>query len=98
MSKKVNKPAADTRVSAATPFLGQRPDLVGKGYASLLRCSNLSQADTSPEGQKEVNDAYASVHGMRWAGVDIYAEGVSGSQTFNRDDIEAILELKRSGV
>jgi hypothetical protein len=82
--------------NSAFSALGVRADLKGKGYISLLRCSGISQADTSPDGQKEVNDAYSAMQQMRWAGYDVYAEGVSGSQTFNREDIQEILHLKRT--
>jgi hypothetical protein len=81
----------------ATAFsaLGILPDLAGKRYINLLRCSTLGQADTSPDGQKQVNDAFSSIQGMVSAGDDIYAEGVSGSQTFNRHDIQEILDRKK---
>lgn len=82
---------------AAFSAVALRPDLAGEPYVNLLRCSAMSQADTSPDGQKEVNDAFAAANGMRWAGVDVLAEGVSGSQTFNREDIDTILQLKRDG-
>ena len=71
-----------------------RPELKGKRYASLIRCSSLGQADTSPEGQKLINDAFCSENGMQWV-TDIWAEGVSGSQTFNRQDLEDVLEAHR---
>lgn len=77
------------------PTWGQpRPDLEGKLYVNLMRCSNLSQSDTSPEGQKRINDAFASLCHMKHV-ADLSAEGVSGSQTFNRQDINDILELHR---
>lgn len=86
------------RETAASTFmgLGIRSDLAGKSYINLLRCSTMGQADTSPDGQKASNDAFAAMQGMHWAGDDIYAEGVSGSQTFNREDIHEILERKRT--
>lgn len=74
---------------------GARPELAGRTYMSLLRCSDDHQADTSPEGMKEVNDTFASCNGMRWCGRDMYAEGISGSQTFNREDLEQILRWKK---
>src|SRR5438045_3671679 len=70
-------------------------DLTGKRYANLIRCSNLTQADTSPEGQKLINDGFCSANGMTWV-ADIYAEGVSGSQTFNRQDLQDVLEEHRN--
>ncbi|HEX8339994.1 MAG TPA: recombinase family protein, partial [Tepidisphaeraceae bacterium] len=84
--------------AAASAFagLGVRRDLIGKRYINLLRCSTDHQSETSPDGQKEVNDAYSAVQQMPWAGYDVFAEGVSGSQTFNREDIQEILELKRT--
>jgi len=69
-----------------------RTDLQGKRYVNLLRCSSLTQADTSPEGQKRVNDAFCSLSEMNWVD-DVFAEGVSGSQTFNREDIQELLDL-----
>jgi hypothetical protein len=87
---------AQKTVNFAYAGIQPRTDLQGKQYINLLRCSQLSQADTSPEGQQEVNNAYSVLCGMGWAGDDIYAEGVSGSQTFNREDIEAILQRKRT--
>ena len=75
--------------------LGIRADLHGQYYISWLRCSADPQSDTSPQGQKEVNDAYASLQGMRWAGHDVIVS-TSGSQTFNREDIKEIIELKRA--
>ncbi|MGC4033599.1 MAG: recombinase family protein [Tepidisphaeraceae bacterium] len=83
-------------INSAFTGLGIRHDLIGKRYLSLLRCSSVSQSDTSPDGQKEANDAYAAMQQMRWAGYDYYAEGVSGSQTFNRADIDEILTLKNT--
>jgi DNA invertase Pin-like site-specific DNA recombinase len=71
-----------------------RPDLKGKRYANLIRCSDLGQADTSPDGQKQINDAFASLNDMEWV-EDFFAEGVSGSQTFNRQDLQDVLELQR---
>lgn len=82
--------------NSAFAGLGVRTDLAGEGYISWLRCSSDPQTETSPEGQKEVNDAYASVQQMRWAGYDLYAEAVSGSQTFNREDIAEIIRLKQT--
>jgi hypothetical protein len=67
----------------------------GIRYINLLRCSSLTQADTSPDGQKTVNDDFAQREGMIWAD-DIYLEGISGSQTFNRVDIDAIVERKKT--
>src|SRR5688500_7366247 len=67
----------------------------GKQYVNWLRCSNLTQADTSPEGQKRMNDAFSTLEGMQWVH-DHYAEGVSGSQTFNRHDIDELIELHRT--
>lgn len=72
-----------------------RPELNGLPYINWLRCSNLTQGDTSPEGQKLVNDGFASIHQMHWV-LDHPAEGVSGSQTFNRQDIQDLLELHRT--
>lgn len=66
----------------------------GKRYVNLLRCSSVTQADTSPDGQKAVNDQFALNNKMHWVD-DIYAEGVSGSQTFNRQDIEELVQRKR---
>lgn len=81
--------------SGEFPAWGQpRPDLYENTYANLLRCSNLSQADTSPEGQKRSNDAYATLNKMIFV-TDFYGEGVSGSQTFNREDIEEILAVHK---
>lgn len=71
-----------------------RPDLQGKRYVNLLRCSNLPQADTSPGGQKLINDGFCSANGMIWVS-DFYAEGVSGSQTFNRQDLQEVLDAHR---
>src|SRR4051812_3523399 len=85
-----------TLANSAFSGLGVRADLRGEPYINWLRCSGISQADTSPDGQKEVNDAYCALQQMPWAGYDVYAEAVSGSQTFNREDIEEILELKRT--
>lgn len=65
----------------------------GHRYINLLRCSNLSQSDTSPEGQKAINDVYAKGLGMAWV-ADVEAEGVSGSRTFNRKDIETLIKRK----
>lgn len=72
-----------------------KSDLAGKRYVNLLRCSNLTQADTSPEGQKLINDGFASEKAMTWV-ADFYAEGVSGSQTFNRRDLEELLDAHRN--
>lgn len=88
----VLKHAANNALGAFQP----RPGLQGEGYINWLRCSNPDQADTSPDGQKTVNDAFAGVCGMRWAGYDVYADGVSGSQTFNREDIAEIIRLKKT--
>ncbi|MEM6552580.1 MAG: recombinase family protein [Planctomycetota bacterium] len=66
----------------------------GLFYINTIRCSNLSQSDTSPDGQKAVNDAWSLSEGMVFVD-DFFAEGVSGSQTFNREDIEALLSRKR---
>ncbi|MCE9554593.1 MAG: recombinase family protein [Planctomycetes bacterium] len=74
------------------PWGSPRPNLLGLRYVNLLRCSNLTQADTSPDGQKRINDAFCSLSQMKWVD-DVYAEGVSGSQTFNRDDIKELLDL-----
>lgn len=65
----------------------------GLRYVNLLRCSSLTQADTSPDGQKAINDAYAAERGMIWV-EDVFLEGVSGSQTFNRVDIDALIDRK----
>jgi DNA invertase Pin-like site-specific DNA recombinase len=74
---------------------GQRDDsLEGERYASLLRCSSPGQGDTSPEGQKRINDAFGHLNGAKWVGVDIYGVGVSGSQIFNREDIDEVLALR----
>lgn len=67
---------------------------IGLRYINMLRCSDLSQSDSSPDGQKEVNDRYAAAQGMVWVD-DIYLEGVSGSKTFNRVDIDALIERKK---
>ena len=85
-----------TLANSAFSGLGIRADLRGEPYINWLRCSGISQAETSPDGQKEVNDAYCAMQQMPWAGYDVFAEAVSGSQTFNREDIEEILELKRT--
>ncbi len=71
-----------------------RQDLLGKSYANLLRCSNLTQADAAPDGQKLINDGFSSANGMNWV-TDIFAEGVSGSQTFNRQDLQDVLDAHR---
>lgn len=65
----------------------------GRGYINLLRCSSLRQADTSPDSQKVINDAFAQSLGMIYVD-DYYAEGVSGSKTFNRKDIQELLSRK----
>ncbi len=85
-----------TIANSAFAGLGIRSDLRGEPYISWLRCSGISQADTSPDGQKEVNDAFCAIQQMPWAGYDVYAEAVSGSQSFNREDLEEILHLKRT--
>ncbi|MCZ2110508.1 MAG: recombinase family protein [Dehalococcoidia bacterium] len=74
---------------------GVRKDLAGKRYVNLLRCSDPRQADTSPEGQKRINDAFGAMNRMTWV-QDVYAEGVSGSQTFNREDLQELLDLNRT--
>lgn len=66
----------------------------GMRYLNLLRCSDLSQADTSPDGQKAVNDTFCQGHEMVFVD-DLFLEGVSGSQTFNRSDIDAIILRKQ---
>ncbi|HEY0008120.1 MAG TPA: recombinase family protein, partial [Tepidisphaeraceae bacterium] len=75
--------------------IAHRTDLKGKRYVNMLRCSTVQQADASPESQKDFNDHYAATQGLLWAGEDMYSEGVSGSQTFNRQDIEDIITRKK---
>lgn len=67
--------------------------LVGLRYVNLLRCSTNMQ-DTSTSDQKTVNDRHAEKLGMIHAG-DITLNGVSGSKSFNRRDLVALLERRR---
>jgi hypothetical protein len=91
-----NNQSARKAAESAFAHIGFRSDFVGRRYINLLRCSSHKQSDTSPDGQKEVNDAYCAFQKMTWAGDDIFAEGVSGSQTFNREDIAEILYRKKT--
>jgi hypothetical protein len=90
--------SAQSDSSKANPFaaLGMRADLKGHSYINWIRCSTEGQVDTSPQGQKDVNDAFAAIQEMRWAGFDVYADAVSGSQTFNREDVAEIIALKKA--
>lgn len=83
------------RTGNGQPLTTQRQDLVGQRYVNLLRCSALKAVDTSPEGQKRINDAFAAMSGMKLVD-DIYAEGISGSQTFNREDLQDLLDLHKT--
>jgi hypothetical protein len=74
--------------------LGMRADLAGQRYINWLRCSTNTQVDTSPEQQKKSNDGYAAAQNMLWAG-DVFANAVSGSQTFNRSDVKEVIEVAK---
>ena len=90
-----DKPQNKSTVNASV--YGPYGDLAGLRYVNLLRCSNVSQVDTSPEGQKHINDIFGKLHGMVWV-ADVSAEGVSGSQTFNRQDIKELVEFQKKQV
>ena len=72
----------------------KNPNLQGKRYISLVRCSTASQADTSIEDQLVVVDAFAREHEMVHVG-DVMLEGVSGSIPGNRSDIDQLIARKR---
>ena len=76
------------------PTAIQTPEYRGLLYVNLLRCSNLSQADTSPDDQRTFNNAFARMNGMKCVG-EVLAEGVSASKTFYREDFRKILELRK---
>lgn len=66
--------------------------LRGKRYANLLRCSTMSQADTSPEQQRDINNEFAA-HAEMVHRADIWGEGVSASKAFARTDLSEVVEL-----
>jgi hypothetical protein len=68
----------------------------GKKYANLLRCSTKDQ-DMSIDDQRSVNNHYAHLLGMVHSH-DVEAEGVSGSKTFCRGDIEQLIDSKHDGA
>jgi DNA invertase Pin-like site-specific DNA recombinase len=74
----------------------QRPDLKGKRYVNLLRCSTLDQ-DTSIDNQRLTNNTFAREHKMIHV-FDKEAEGVSGSKTFNRNDITELVQARKNGA
>lgn len=69
--------------------------LKGRNYINLIRCSDDTQADTSPVDQAKVMHAYAVDYGMVHAGDDVVLEGVTGSMPGARTDIDAIIDRKR---
>jgi hypothetical protein len=62
---------------------------------NLVRCSTDEQADTSPQDQCRILQAFAVEHGMIHAGNDIILEGVSGSVPSARTDIDLVIARKR---
>lgn len=74
----------------------KKTELRGKGYANLLRVSTLDQ-DLSLDDQRKVNAVFADEYGLRHV-LDQEAEGVSGSQTFNRSDLDELIRKKRDGA
>lgn len=68
----------------------------GRRYVKLVRCSTLGQADTSTVDQSNLLDEYAEEHGMVHAGEDVVLDGISGSIPSSRDDIQAIIERKKT--
>lgn len=68
--------------------------LKNKRYVNLIRCSTEMQADTSPAAQIATNNTFAKRLGMKHV-TDIVLEGVSGSKTFNRRDLDRLIEEKK---
>jgi hypothetical protein len=72
----------------------KKPELKGKRYIALARCSSKGQADTSIEDQLGVIAAFARNNEM--IHVDsIMLEGVTGSVPGARSDIDSLIERKK---